>query len=52
MPLIRPPLVKRRLLKSVLVTDDPESTEFGPRYTTYDKANSTLALYYRTRVTS
>ena len=51
MPLIRPPLVKRRLLKLVSVTDNPKSMEFGPRYTTYDKANSILALYYRTRVT-
>jgi hypothetical protein len=52
MPLIRPFLVKRRSLKSVLVTDDPKSMEFGPRHATYNKANSTLALYYRTRVTS
>jgi hypothetical protein len=52
MPLIRPPLVKKRLLKSVLVTDDPKSMEFGLRHVTYNKADSTLALYYRTKVTS
>jgi hypothetical protein len=52
MPLIRPPLVKKRLLKSVLVTDNPKSIKFGLRHVTYDKANSTLTLYYRTRVTS
>ena len=52
MPLIRPPLVKRRPLKLVLIIDDPKSIEFSPRYTTYNRANSTLALYYRTRVTS
>ena len=52
MPLIRSPLVKKRLLKSVSATDDPKSMEFGPRYTTYNKADSISALYYRTRVTS
>jgi hypothetical protein len=50
MPLIRPPLVKRRLLKSVLVTDDFKNMEFGLMHATYNKANSTLALYYRTKV--
>jgi hypothetical protein len=44
MPLTRPPLVKRRPLKSVLVTDNPKNTKFGPKYATYNKANSTLAL--------
>jgi hypothetical protein len=52
MLLIRPPLVKKRLLKSVLVTDNSKSIEFGPKYTTYNRADSTLALYYRTKVTS
>jgi hypothetical protein len=52
MPLIRPPLVKKRPLKSVPAIDNPKSTEFGPRHTTYNKANSTLALYYRTKVIS
>ena len=51
MLLIRPLLVKKRLLKLVLATDDPKNTEFGPRYTTYNKADSILALYYRTKVT-
>ena len=37
MLLIRSLLVKRRLLKSVLVTDDFKSTEFSPRHTTYNK---------------
>jgi hypothetical protein len=52
MPLTRPPLVKRRPLKSVLAIDNPKSMEFGPRYATYNRANSTLALYYRTKITS
>ena len=52
MPLIRPSLVKKRSLKLVLVIDNPKSTEFSPRYATYNKTNSTLTLYYRTRVTS
>jgi hypothetical protein len=52
MPLIRPPLVKRRPLKLIPVTDNPKSIEFGPRHATYNKTNSTLALYYRTKVTS
>ena len=51
MPLIRFPLVKKRLLKSVLATDNFKSMEFSPRYTTYNKANSILALYYRTKIT-
>ena len=51
MLLIRPPLVKKRPLKLVLVTDNFKSTEFSPRHTTYNKANNTLALYYRTKVT-
>ena len=51
MPLIRPFLVKRKLLKSVSAIDDFKSTEFGPRYTTYNKANSILALYYRIKIT-
>ena len=51
MPFIRSPLVKKRPLKLVLAIDDFKSTEFGPRYTTYNKANSISALYYRTRVT-
>ena len=51
MPLIRSLLVKKRPLKLVLVTDNPKSMEFGLRYTTYNKANSILALYYRTKVT-
>ena len=52
MPLIRPPSVKKRLLKLVPAIDNPKSIEFGPRYTTYNKANNTSALYYRTKVTS
>ena len=51
MPLIRPLLVKRRLLKLVSAIDNLKSTEFGLRYATYNKANSILALYYRTRIT-
>ena len=51
MPLIRSPLVKKRLLKLVLAIDNFKSTKFGPRHTTYNKANSILALYYKTRVT-
>ena len=51
MLLVRPLLVKRRLLKLVLAIDDPKSTEFGPRYATYNRADSILALYYKTRVT-
>ena len=51
MPLIRPSLVKKRPLKLVLITDNFKSTKFGPRYITYNKANNTLALYYRTKVT-
>jgi hypothetical protein len=50
MPLIRPPLVKKKLLKLVLATDNPKSIEFGLRYVTYNKTNNTLALYYRTKV--
>ena len=50
MPLIRPPLIKKRSLKLVLAIDNPKSIEFGPRHATYDKANSTLALHYRTKV--
>ena len=51
MPLIRSLLVKRKPLKLVSATDNPKSMEFGPRYTTYNKADSISALYYRTRVT-
>jgi hypothetical protein len=54
MPCIRPPLVKRRPLKLILVINNPQSIKFGLRYATYNKvnrANSTLALYYRTKVT-
>ena len=51
MPLIKPPLVKRLFLKLVLTIDNSKSTEFGSRHTTYNRADSTLALYYRTRVT-
>jgi hypothetical protein len=52
MLLIRPLLVKRRLLKLILVTDNPKSIEFGSKYAIYNKADNTLALYYRTKVTS
>jgi hypothetical protein len=52
MLLIRPPLVKRRPLKLVPVTDNPKNIEFGPRHAIYNRANSTLALYYRTKVIS
>ena len=52
MPLIRPPLVKKRPLKLVLIIDNFKSMEFGLRYTTYNKANSTLTLYYKTKVTA
>ena len=51
MPLVRPSLVKRRPLKLVLAIDNFKSMEFGPRHTTYNKADSISALYYRTRVT-
>ena len=51
MPLIRPFLVKKNPLKLVLIINNFKSIEFNPRYTTYNKANSTLALYYRTKVT-
>jgi hypothetical protein len=51
MPLIRPPLIKRRPLKSVLTIDDPKSIEFSSRHATYNRVNSTLVLYYRTKVT-
>ena len=51
MPFIRPPLIKKRFLKLVLVTDNFKSTESSPRHAIYNKANSTLALYYRTKVT-
>ena len=51
MPLIRSPLVKRRLLKLVLVIDNLKSIKFGLKYAIYNKANSILALYYRTKVT-
>jgi hypothetical protein len=52
MLLIKPFLVKRRLLKLVLVTDNFKNIKFGLRYTIYNKANSTLVLYYRTKITS
>jgi hypothetical protein len=52
MPLTRPPLVKKRLLKLIPAIDNPESIEFSPRHATYNRANSTLTLYYRTKVTS
>ena len=48
---IRSPLVKRRLLKSVLAIDNPKSTKFSLRDTTYNRADSISALYYGTRVT-
>ena len=51
MLLIRFPLIKRRPLKSVSVIDNSENTEFSFRYTTYNKADSILALYYKTKVT-
>jgi hypothetical protein len=51
MPLTRPLLVKKRPLKLVLAIDNPKSIKFGPRYATYNRANSTLALYYKTKVT-
>ena len=51
MLLIRPPLVKKRPLKLILAIDNPKSTEFGPRYATHNRADSILALYYRTRIT-
>jgi hypothetical protein len=52
MPLTRPLLIKRRPLKLIPATDNPKSIEFSPRYTTHNKADSTLALYYKTKVTS
>ena len=48
---IRSFLVKRRPLKLVLVINNFKSMEFGPRYITYNKADSILALYYKTKVT-
>jgi hypothetical protein len=52
MPLIRPLLIKKSLLKLVPITDNSKSIKFGSRYTIYNRANSTLALYDRTKVTS
>jgi hypothetical protein len=52
MLLTRPLLVKRKPLKLILAIDNPKSIEFGPRYITDNKADSILALYYRTKVTS
>ena len=49
---IRPPLVKKNLLKLVLAINNFKSTEFGLRHAIYNKADNILALYYRTRVTS
>ena len=43
---IRSPLVKKRLLKLVLVINNPKSIKFGPKYATYNKADGILALYY------
>ena len=40
MLLIRPPLVKKRLLKLVLVIDNSKSIEFGFKHTTYNKVNN------------
>ena len=51
MPLIRSLLVKRRPLKLVLAIDDLKSMEFSLRNAFYDRADSILALYYRTKVT-
>jgi hypothetical protein len=51
MPFIKPPLIKRKPLKLIPATDNPKNMEFGPRHVTYNKADSTLALYYRTKVT-
>ena len=45
MPLIRSLLVKKRPLKLILVTDNFKSIKFGPRHTTYNKANSILAYF-------
>ena len=44
--LIKPPLVKKRLLKLVSVINNPKSIKFGPKYATYNKADGILALYY------
>ena len=52
MLLTRPFLVKGRPLKLVLIIDNFKSMEFGLRYTTYNKTNCTLTLYYKTKVTS
>ena len=51
MLLARPPSVKKKSLKLVLTIDNPKSIEFGLKYTTYNRADSTSVLYYRTRVT-
>ena len=52
MPLIKPPLVKRKPLKLVLIIDNPKSIESSLRRAIYNKADCALALYYRTKVTS
>jgi hypothetical protein len=49
---IRPPLIKRRPPKLVLVIDNPKSIKFSLRYAIYNKVNNILALYYRTKVIS
>ena len=49
---IRFSLVKKRFLKLVLIINNPKSMEFGFRYTIYNKANSILALYYKTKIIS
>ena len=52
MPLVKPPLIKRQPLKLVLIINNFKSTEFSPRYIIYNKTNSILVLYYRTKITS
>ena len=51
MPLTKSLLVKKRPLKSVPTINNSKNIEFSPRHATYNKINSTLALYYKTRVT-
>jgi hypothetical protein len=46
MPLTKPLLVKRILLKLVLVIDNPKSTEFGLKYITIVYNTSINLLLY------
>ena len=49
---MRPPLIKKRLLKLVSIINNFKSIELSPRYIIYNKADNPLALYYRIKITS